>query len=73
MGWTVRRVDKLMALWNEGYSGTEIAKELGGVSRSAVLGKAFRLGLPRRREDRQFRHTVYRGRNFRAPSKPRAF
>lgn len=38
----------LKTLWNKGYSASIIADMLGGVSRNAVLGKAFRLKLPMR-------------------------
>lgn len=44
-GWTEARVDRLKALWAEHKSASEIAADLGGVSRCAVLGKAHRLGL----------------------------
>ncbi|RZJ41740.1 MAG: GcrA cell cycle regulator [Brevundimonas sp.] len=44
--WTPDRVARLKALWGEGRSATEIARALGhGISRSAVLGKVYRLGL----------------------------
>lgn len=44
-GWTDERVETLRTLWTAGQSGTQISKALGGVSRSAVLGKVHRLGL----------------------------
>lgn len=43
--WTDERVARLTELWNAGRSGTEIALDLGGVTRSAVIGKVHRLGL----------------------------
>lgn len=46
--WTDERTTMLEALWNKGYSASIIADKLGGVSRNAVLGKAFRLKLPMR-------------------------
>lgn len=46
--WTPERTDKLKTLWNKGISASLIAGQLGGVSRNAVLGKAFRLKLPMR-------------------------
>lgn len=46
--WTAERVEKLKALWKEGLSGARIAAELGCDSRSAVIGKVHRLGLPGR-------------------------
>ena len=45
MSWTKERSDLLEKLRLDGLSATEIAKQLGGVSRCAVLGKAKRLGL----------------------------
>jgi len=45
MSWTDQRVEKLEKLWKEGKSAAEIAKELGDVTRNAVIGKAHRLGL----------------------------
>ncbi|MES2724892.1 MAG: GcrA family cell cycle regulator [Pseudomonadota bacterium] len=47
-GWTDDRVDRLKALWKEGLSATEIAKDLGGTTRSAILGKVHRQGLDAR-------------------------
>lgn len=46
--WTDERVEKLRQLWAEGHSGAVIAIELGLPSRSAAIGKAYRLGLPSR-------------------------
>lgn len=43
--WTEERVDRLSALWATGLSASQIAAELGGVSRNAVIGKVHRLGL----------------------------
>jgi GcrA cell cycle regulator len=45
MGWTEERVALLKKLWTEGHSATQIAKQLGGVTRNAVIGKVHRLGL----------------------------
>ena len=45
MSWTDDRVDLLKKLWGEGHTAAEIAKELGGVTRNAVIGKAHRLKL----------------------------
>jgi GcrA cell cycle regulator len=42
--WTDHRTDALKGLWAAGLSGTEIAASMG-VTRCAVLGKVFRLGL----------------------------
>lgn len=48
MSWTDERVDILKKLWGEGRTAAEIAKELGGVTRNAVIGKAYRLQLSER-------------------------
>lgn len=48
MSWTDERVAKLQEMWNEGLSAAQIAKELGGVTRNAVIGKVHRLGLSNR-------------------------
>ena len=45
MGWTDERVELLKKLWLEGLSASQIAKQLGGVTRNAVIGKVHRLGL----------------------------
>jgi GcrA cell cycle regulator len=45
MSWTEERVELLRKLWIENFSASRIAAELGGVSRSAVIGKIHRLGL----------------------------
>jgi GcrA cell cycle regulator len=45
MAWTEERVEVLKKLWAEGHSASQIAKELGGVTRNAVIGKVHRLGL----------------------------
>jgi hypothetical protein len=44
--WDYKRVEMLRQLWLNGVSAGEIAKQIGGVSRNAVIGKAKRLGLP---------------------------
>jgi GcrA cell cycle regulator len=48
MSWTDERVELLKKMWNEGHSASQIAKELGGVTRNAVIGKVHRLGLSNR-------------------------
>lgn len=48
MNWTDERVEKLKKLWSEGLSASQIAAQLGGVSRNAVIGKVHRLALPGR-------------------------
>jgi GcrA cell cycle regulator len=48
MGWTDERIATLRKMWEGGATASEIATELGGVSRNAVIGKAHRLGLKAR-------------------------
>jgi GcrA cell cycle regulator len=48
MSWTDERVETLKTMWGEGKSASQIAKELGGVTRNAVIGKVHRLGLSNR-------------------------
>src|SRR5262249_23302125 len=45
MTWTDERVETLKKLWTEGLSASQIAAELGGITRNAVIGKVHRLGL----------------------------
>ena len=48
MSWTDERIEQLKELWSKGMTASQIADELGGVSRNAVIGKAHRLGLQAR-------------------------
>ena len=48
MSWTDERIERLKAMWTKGSTASQIADELGGVSRNAVIGKAHRLGLESR-------------------------
>src|SRR5262244_403792 len=43
--WTDERVELLRKLWSDGLSASQIAAELGGITRNAVIGKVHRLGL----------------------------
>ena len=45
MSWTDERVELLRRMWGEGRTAAEIAGELGGITRNAVIGKAHRLKL----------------------------
>jgi GcrA cell cycle regulator len=45
MSWTDERVETLKKLWTDGLSASQIAAELGGITRNAVIGKVHRLGL----------------------------
>ncbi|HET6536832.1 MAG TPA: GcrA family cell cycle regulator [Sphingopyxis sp.] len=48
MSWTDERIELLRGMWEKGLTASQIAEELGGVSRNAVIGKAHRLGLKSR-------------------------
>lgn len=45
VSWTDDRVEHLTKLYIAGFSGSQIAKELGGTTRNAVIGKINRMGL----------------------------
>ena len=45
MTWTDERVELLKKLWADGLSASQIAAQLGGVTRNAVIGKVHRLNL----------------------------
>jgi GcrA cell cycle regulator len=66
MGWTDERVEVLKKLWLEGLSASQIAKQLGGVTRNAVIGKVHRLGLSGRAAPSQPTRPA-----FRTPRPPR--
>ena len=57
MYWTPERVELLCKLWAEGFSARQISQQLGGVSRNAVIGKAYRMklahGLPAEDEEQE--------------------
>jgi GcrA cell cycle regulator len=48
MNWTDERVELLKKLWSEGLSASQIAAQLGAVTRNAVIGKVHRLKLSSR-------------------------
>ncbi len=48
MSWTDERIEQLKTLWGKGLTASQIAEEMGGVSRNAVIGKAHRLDLKSR-------------------------
>jgi len=60
MGWTDERVETLKKLWLEGLSASQIAKQLGGVTRNAVIGKVHRLGLSGRATPSQPARTTFK-------------
>ena len=45
MSWTEEKVAKLKELWGKGNTASQIAEIIGGISRNAVIGKAYRLNL----------------------------
>ena len=45
MSWTEEKVEKLKELWGKGNTASQIAEIIGGISRNAVIGKAYRLNL----------------------------
>lgn len=45
MEWTTERVERLKELWAEGLSASQVATQLGGCSRNAVIGKVHRMKL----------------------------
>lgn len=65
-GWTNDRVETLKKLWADGLSCSQIAKQLRGVSRNAVIGKVHRLGLSGRATPSKPARPV-----FKAPKQPR--
>jgi GcrA cell cycle regulator len=45
MDWNDERIEALTKMWREGLSASQVSRQLGGVSRSAVIGKVHRLGI----------------------------
>lgn len=74
--WTDERVELLKKLWSDGLSASQIAAELGSVTRNAVIGKVHRLGLSGRAKSAAApaaqRATAPRKAPARAPSHPMA-
>jgi GcrA cell cycle regulator len=69
VSWTDDRVEQLKKLWEAGLSASQIAAELGNITRNAVIGKVHRLGLsgrakspssavPRQRKVRPAQHMM---------------
>ncbi len=48
MNWTDERTEQLKVLWADGQSCSQIAAEMGGITRNAVIGKVHRLCLAKR-------------------------
>ena len=78
MSWTDERVEILKKLWGEGQSASQIAKELGGVTRNAVIGKVHRLGLSNRatssssKSDAKSKANTSKVTTANSPSEPRS-
>jgi GcrA cell cycle regulator len=66
--WTDERVELLKKLWSDGLSASQIAAEIGGVTRNAVIGKVHRLGLSGRSKPKP--PGPQRAKTTRAPSVP---
>jgi GcrA cell cycle regulator len=66
MTWTDERMELLKKLWADGLSASQIAAELGGITRNAVIGKVHRLGLSGRAKSPS--STAPRPRKPRSPS-----
>ena len=54
MTWTEERVKKLKELWGKGNTASQIAEIIGGISRNAVIGKANRMNLSKKINDKNF-------------------
>ena len=67
MEWSEERIEALTKLWREGLSASQVARQLGGISRSAVIGKVHRLGIAGREAPSRPLVTANR-----APPRPRA-
>ena len=71
-GWTDDRVTTLKKLWLEGLSASQIAKQLGGVTRNAVIGKVHRLGLSGRAAPSQPARPTFKPQRLAHPAAPAA-
>ena len=69
MSWTDERVELLKKLWTDGLSASQIAAQLGQVTRNAVIGKVHRLGLSGRMKSSSSVSRISKPR-LRAPSRP---
>ena len=71
--WNDDRVETLKSLWQEGFSASQVAHALGGVTRNAVIGKVHRLGLSGRDgAPRVSRPRVPAAPRYRAPTRCKA-
>lgn len=60
-------VEKLRKLWDKGYSASQIASQINGASRNAIIGKVHRMGL----SGRAVVHRTYTPRKKPEKAKPR--
>ena len=76
MSWTDERIERLKTMWAKGATASQIADDLGGVSRNAVIGKAHRLGLEQRpspvKAGEEKEKKAAPARPARAPASPKA-
>ncbi len=70
MDWNEERTATLRKLWLEGMSASQVARQLGGVSRSAVIGKVHRLGITARDLPARQRTTVRTANRAQPRSRP---
>ena len=70
MSWTDERIATLKKMWEGGSTASQIAEELGGVSRNAVIGKAHRLGLKSRPSPVKANENKKAAPKAKAPPKP---
>lgn len=63
--WTDEKTQGLKDLWKRGFSASQVADRLGGVSRSSVLGKVHRLGLAKRSHPNNAEKTARKARRSR--------
>ena len=70
MLWDQDRTEQCVKLWNDGYSASQVAAELGNVSRNAVIGKLHRLGLAHSRP-RSTKHATVRPKRKRPERSPK--
>lgn len=67
--WDDQRIEQLKKLWSDGLSASQIAAELGGVTRNAVIGKVHRLGLSGRAKSKPAAVARPRAKVVKAPTR----
>jgi GcrA cell cycle regulator len=69
--WTAELIERLTALWADGYSASQIADKLSGrITRCAVIGKVHRLNLPARKPRQPAQRKPYTRRASGIPKPP---